>query len=256
MVWKNRRKVKMVGSRISILVGRNDEEALELGRTLKDGGADVMFSRSSPLQIQYEVLNKKPDALILSCETKHTAELCGLLKKTKNAPYIVVVSQGDVNESSESYRACADLIVDSTKMLRTGELKSRILGSRKHAAIVGMPDRDQFIADALFELCITKKYSGYRYILEAIKLASQSGPISRCISKDIYPEIAARFGVAAYSVERNIRTVIRSSWTKSSLQIKREYFGPFTLDSSWTPTNSEFIFIVADRLALKSGGHL
>ena len=248
----------MENGRKNILVGRNDETAIMLGNRLKNIGANVSYTNCDALHIQYEVLSKKPDTLILTSRTNQTGELCSLLKMTENAPMIVLISDGDTDKSSAG--DYADVVIDRLDGRHIDRLCEKLLGKSTQAAkdpaeAVGKRF-EHLIADALFELCITKNYNGYQFILEAIKLASQSGPIARCISKDIYPEIAAKFGVTACCVERNIRTVIHSSWAKSSGDIKREYFGPFTLDKSWTPTNSEFIFIVADRLALRFGGHI
>ncbi len=244
----------MENNRISILVGRKDSDALDLGNRLSHSGALVSYSQESPLHIQYEVLSKKPDALILSNMTRHADELCRLLKKTDKAPYIVVIC----DDADDEQNNCADLVLERSDNDRYEKLYSKLFSAsrdlkRSDTAAVRF---DKLIADALFELCITQNYNGYPFVLEAIKLASRSTTIAQCISKDIYPVIASKFGVTSCCVERNIRTVIRSSWARSSAAVKREYFGPFTLDDSWTPTNSQFIFIVADRLALRSGGHL
>ena len=248
----------MENGRKNILVGRNDETAMMLGNRLKTNGANVSYTYCDALHIQHEVLSKKPDTLILSSSTKQTGELCSLLKTADNAPLIILISEGDADRNGAG--DYADLIIDRRDSRHIDKLCEKLFGRDEHIRSTASDDAEKrfehLIADALFELCITKNYNGYQFILEAIKLASQSGPIARCISKDIYPEIAAKFGVTACCVERNIRTVIHSSWAKSSAGIKREYFGPFTLDKNWTPTNSEFIFIVADRLALRFGGHI
>lgn len=244
----------MDNSKVSILVGRNDEGALYLGNMLRTKGADVMYAHCSPLHIQHEVLSKKPDAVILTSMTTQAAELCSLLKLVEYAPYIVMIADDSDSSKHGDY---ADLILDCSDSSSYDKLCKRIFGkSRIARRSPKTASFEQRIADALFELCITKNYNGYLFILEAIKLAAESSPISRCISKDIYPEIAARFGVTTCCVERNIRTAIRSSWAKSSTAVKRMYFGPFTLEDDWSPTNSQFIFIVADRLALKSEGHI
>lgn len=246
----------MENGRISVLVGRNDEEALELGKKLKIGGAKVSYAPENALHIQYEVMRSTPDALILSGTTKHKNELCTLLRQTANTPMIIVIGEGKTDYAAQDY---ADLVLDKRDTNVFGKLFLQLFG-KSGIQTDTYADRfsklERMIADALFELCITKNYNGYLYILEAIKLAAQTGPIARGISKDIYPSIAAKFSVTPWSVERNIRTVIHSSWAKSAAAVKREYFGPFTLDDSWVPTNSEFIFIVADRLTLRMGGHI
>ena len=252
---KTGRNLEMENSRISILVGRNDPEAKDLGMKLRSSGAEVCYSKHSALEIQHEALIRKPDALILTSLTKHTDELCTLLKRSDHAPLIVVFSD-DTVMSDDRYRpACADLVLEHTDSARYDKLFKKLFGrTQPQQDTLTLPERQ--IAETLFEFCITKNYNGYSFIKEAIKLASCPGTFSRCISKDIYPEIAAKFKVTACCVERNIRTAIRSSWAKSGAAVKREFFGPFTLDPDWMPTNSEFIFIVADRLTLRMGGHI
>ena len=74
----------MENSRISVLVGNNDEEALELGRRLKNGGAKVSYSQENVLHIQREFMRSSPDVLILSSETKYKEDLCTLLRSDDN----------------------------------------------------------------------------------------------------------------------------------------------------------------------------
>ena len=244
----------MKNSQIKVLVGDHGSSAQDLGRLLISNGADVSYSHSDPLRIQFEVQRKKPDALILTDETRHTAELCTLLKKSDHAPYIVIISDRKENRHKDDCRDCADLIVDRGDRTFIDTLCSGIF--RTHSAYFGYgagsyAGLDELVAYTLFELCITKNYYGYEYLMQAILIASRSDVLSRSISKDIYPDIARKFGVKPSSVERNIRTAIHSAWSKSSKQVKSQYFGTFAADEQWVPTNSQFIYIIADRLMMK-----
>lgn len=238
-------------SQIKVLVGKNDGAALDIGRILSSNGADVNYSHCDPLQIQFDVLRKQPDALILSSLTRHTAKLCSLLKKSEHAPYIVLISEGSENSSDKEIEG-ADLILDNKDKMLFDKLFSRLFKNKAPAGVqLTSASLETLISDTLFNLCITKNYNGYAFLSDAIALAAESDTIARCISKDIYPDIAKKYNVSVCSVERNIRTVIHSSWAKSGRSVKKEYFGTFALDDRWVPTNSQFIFIIADRLSKK-----
>ena len=55
----------MENSRISILVGRNDPEAKDLGMKLRSSGAEVCYSKHSALEIQHEALIRKPEISVI-----------------------------------------------------------------------------------------------------------------------------------------------------------------------------------------------
>ncbi len=98
------------------------------------------------------------------------------------------------------------------------------------------------------ELCFTQNYSGYKYVREAIKLAVMLNGRNCGISKDIYPDIAKKMGTTATAVESGMRTAIRRAWLHTDDRVKLELFGTFALEKGWVPSNSEFVFMLADRL--------
>ena len=234
---------------IRILIANNDDTALSLATTLENHGADVSYASCDPLQIQFEVLRSQPDVLVLPSITRHTEKLCKLLKSCEHAPYIVLLSEDGIASEAVRYAGCADLFLSEKDDMLAQKLCARIFGGCS-APIRTDGDRhlEEAIAQALFELCITRVYNGYFYLSEAIMLAVKSDILTRFISKDIYPEVAAKFGVTSCSVERNIRTAIHSAWPRISVAVKRRYFGTFAHDGEWTPTNSNFIYIIAERI--------
>ena len=115
----------MVKERINVLVGKDDEHAHELGKQLMRSGAEVSYTRGNVLNIQYDVINKKPDALILSSLTRYKNELCKVLKKTEIMPMIIVINEGQGEGNEREY---ADLIVDKLDKGIYGKLYSRLFG--------------------------------------------------------------------------------------------------------------------------------
>lgn len=75
---------------------------------------------------------------------------------------------------------------------------------------------------------------GTQYIREAVDIASQHYRAMMC--KDIYPEIAKRYGVTPTSAERAIRTAIECAQRSPSWDYQWKAIG------GWgSPTNSEVI---------------
>lgn len=65
--------------------------------------------------------------------------------------------------------------------------------------------------NTLHRLGVSKKYSGYNFIVYGIGLMSEDDNLFG-ITKHLYVDIAAKFGVSYSSVEKNIRYVIQKIW--------------------------------------------
>ena len=104
------------------------------------------------------------------------------------------------------------------------------------------------VTNLLTWLCFTPNYSGYNYVREAVKLAVAQEDKMPGISKGIYPVIAKQSGTTVAAVESGMRTAIRRAWHRSDPGSKLEIFGTYALNERWVPTNSEFVFVLADKL--------
>ena len=61
------------------------------------------------------------------------------------------------------------------------------------------------------------------------------------VTKNIYPQVASKFGTSAGNVERNIRYVIESAWSKMGEDEPDKEIAELIGDTSKKPTNSVFI---------------
>ena len=107
------------------------------------------------------------------------------------------------------------------------------------------------VTKTLRELGMPSHIKGYRYIREGIMIVYNSlEEIS--ITKKIYPSIAATFDTTAFGVERAIRHAIEVSWSRGNWRLIENIFG-YSIDINKSkPTNSEFIFTIADDLKLNN----
>lgn len=90
---------------------------------------------------------------------------------------------------------------------------------------------------------------GFRYVRHAIYLMTETEGY-KSMMKEIYPEVARKFGTTPACVERDIRHAIEGAWTHGSMKRIDEVFG-FSVDADkGKPTNSAFIITIAERIRL------
>ena len=69
------------------------------------------------------------------------------------------------------------------------------------------------------------KYKGYSYLEDAIQLCREHSEYLTQITKVVYPELAKKYHVTPWSVERNIRTIIDNQ--TFFIQLRIEIAGEF-----------------------------
>lgn len=109
------------------------------------------------------------------------------------------------------------------------------------------------ITEVLQELGVPRKLRGFQYLREAIKFVyeSQEGDIP-AITKDVYPGVGKKFSVTPGRVERAIRHAIECCFQRASDEILWKYFGDTINAEKGKATNGELIYMIADRLKMKS----
>ena len=107
------------------------------------------------------------------------------------------------------------------------------------------------ITKILHELGIPSHIKGYQYIREGISILYERPEVVGGITKELYPDIAAKFNTTVSRVERAIRHAIEVSWNRGNWDLMEEIFGHSVDIDKAKPTNSEFIVTVADKLRLE-----
>ena len=107
------------------------------------------------------------------------------------------------------------------------------------------------ITKVLHELGIPSHIKGYQYIREGISIIYTKPQKIGGITKELYPEIADKFGTTNSRVERAIRHAIEVSWNRGNWDLMEEIFGHSVDIDKAKPTNSEFIVTIADKLKLE-----
>jgi len=111
------------------------------------------------------------------------------------------------------------------------------------------------ITKTLHDLGVPSHIKGYQYIREGISLIYERPDMLGAITKELYPEIAAKFDTTVSRVERAIRHAIEVSWNRGNWDLMEEIFGHSVDIDKAKPTNSEFIVTIADKLKLEFAHH-
>ncbi len=93
-----------------------------------------------------------------------------------------------------------------------------------------------------------KKLKGYQYSVSAINELAQKNGFSNI--NNIYDLVGFSFSAKRNNVERNIRYAIENTWEQGNVNEIDKLFG-YTVDrEKGKPTNSEFIYLIADKIKL------
>lgn len=105
------------------------------------------------------------------------------------------------------------------------------------------PDsRSKIIQWLLHRLGITEEYVGFLYTTYAVQLVISDPGRLKLITKQVYPDVAGRYGTNWRAVERSMRTVVSIAWETDPLLLSE--LAGFHLKRK--PTNSRFVSIIAD----------
>lgn len=150
-----------------------------------------------------------------------------------------------ITTSTSNEAAFVELI---SKMLNS-ELCEEIIiitnDDKKNPKLFDLEDNIQRI---LKEMAISPNLNGYKYIIKSLEIIAKAENEKLSLSKEIYPEVARHFRVPISRVERGIRHAVCVSFQKGNKRIIEEIFGRGYSDGENHPTNSQFIYTLAERV--------
>ncbi len=110
---------------------------------------------------------------------------------------------------------------------------------------------EALVTNVIHEVGVPAHIKGYQYLREAIIMVVNNIDIINQITKQLYPEIADKYGTTPSRVERAIRHAIEVAWGRGEPATVENIFGYTVSASKGKPTNSEFIAMIADKLRLE-----
>ena len=110
---------------------------------------------------------------------------------------------------------------------------------------------EALVTNVIHEVGVPAHIKGYQYLREAIMMVVNNIDIINQITKQLYPEIAFKYGTTPSRVERAIRHAIEVAWGRGQSETVENIFGYTISAAKGKPTNSEFIAMIADKLRLE-----
>lgn len=97
----------------------------------------------------------------------------------------------------------------------------------------------------LRQLGCTRKLRGFPYTVYMVERVKEDPEAIKQITRRLYLETAARFGVSCAAVERNLRTIVRHCWAWPDHALLEHIAGSSLCHC---PTNAEFLDMMAEFL--------
>ena len=111
---------------------------------------------------------------------------------------------------------------------------------------------DKEVSEILRKIGIPCNLKGFDMIKSAILLIISDKSKYSAVTKDIYPTLAKQFDTNTSLIERSIRTSIIRAFDYTNPKVIDEIFGNCYDSEKGNPTNSEFLFTVAEYLKYKA----
>ncbi len=106
------------------------------------------------------------------------------------------------------------------------------------------------VTDILHQIGVPAHIKGYHYLRTSIIKAVEDRDIINAVTKQLYPSVAKEYETTSSRVERAIRHAIEVAWDRGDVDVLNSYFGYTIHNTRGKPTNSEFIAMISDKLAL------
>lgn len=255
-----------------ILIGNDiPEQGISWANTFKSAGAFAVTRKANGTTLlQYVKEFSMPDVMIIEAKMAGL-DAVGLIKEMKKLgelPVIIITADYEmpsVREEAMYLGASAFLV----KPFEVGSLikciseageKSSGVNLNFESSVKESPEQQDLecvVTDIIHQIGIPAHIKGYHFLRYAIMLSVENTEMINCVTKLLYPSVAAKFKTTSSRVERAIRHAIELAWDRGDVDVLNSYFGYTIRNTKGKPTNSEFIALISDklRLQMKSSGY-
>lgn len=243
----------METNQIKVLIGDDTAEyGIKIAAQLREMGLYAFTRREDGNVIFETILKETPDVVVadLSLPNLDAMALINKLKEFPECRTKFIITSQIKNSYFERQAMGNGASFFLVRPFNTETLCSLI----KSIAYKNIPekcnDMEIIVTDIIHKLGVPAHIKGYHYLRTAIIEALINNKLMDCVTKRLYPVVAARYGTTPSRVERAIRHAIDISWSRGKSEELASYFG-YTIDTyRGKPTNSEFIALIADRLRI------
>ena len=268
-----------LNEKIRILVADDNKE---FGDTLvsyleKEENFEVVGIARDGNQAVDEITMMKPDIVLLDIIMPHLDGL-GVLEKLnesnmENKPMCIILSavgqdkitQKAINLGAQYYIVKPfdiQILVKRIKELKyyqPSQYKINFISREIKTQYIDISPEEKkneenleaLVTNVIHEVGVPAHIKGYQYLREAIIMVVNNIEVINQITKQLYPDIAKKYGTTPSRVERAIRHAIEVAWGRGQADVVESIFGYTVSASKGKPTNSEFIAMIADKLRLE-----
>ena len=271
----------MLKEKIRIMIADDNQDFIMtlMSHLEKENDMEVIGIARDGKEACEMVINKKPDVLLLDVIMPYLDGL-GVLEKINEAnlepkPMCIMLSavgqakitQNAINLGAEYYvvkpfdiEVLIKRIRDIKNYKPSSNTQNIISNTREtkvpYIAISESNKKNEegleaLVTNIIHELGVPAHIKGYQYLREAIMMVINDIDVINQITKQLYPEIAEKYGTTPSRVERAIRHAIEVAWGRGQTDTVESIFGYTISAAKGKPTNSEFIAMIADKLRLE-----
>jgi two-component system response regulator (stage 0 sporulation protein A) len=111
-------------------------------------------------------------------------------------------------------------------------------------------DAELLVTNLIRNIGIPAHIKGYKFLRTAILESTANPSYLEAVTKKLYPRVAEIHQTESARVERAIRHALEIAWNRNDKTAINEFFGCNTENFTSRPTNSEFIALASDKLAM------
>ncbi|MBD5103403.1 MAG: sporulation transcription factor Spo0A [Ruminococcaceae bacterium] len=256
-----------------ILIGNDiPEQGILWANTLKSAGAFAVTRKANGMTLlQYVKDFSMPDVMIIEAKMAGL-DAIGLIKEIKKLgelPIVIITAEYEMTSVREEamYLGASGFLVkpfDVNRLIkciseagkRNEEVNLNFESAFKETS--EQQDLECVVTDIIHQIGIPAHIKGYHFLRYAIMLSVENTEMINCVTKLLYPSVAAKFNTTSSRVERAIRHAIELAWDRGDVDVLNSYFGYTIRNTKGKPTNSEFIALISDklRLQMKTAGYM
>jgi two-component system response regulator (stage 0 sporulation protein A) len=267
----------MQESKINIIIADDNREFCDILNEYLSKQEDIVVTgiAQDGVEALKLIKEKQPDLVVLDLIMPQLDGL-GVLEKLNTMDYpmpsIIVLSavgQDKITQRAMSLGADYYIIKPfdmkvlirrirqiSNKAIDSGDVKGIPNALNTEVKINGNKSVDidmiDQITNIMHEIGIPAHIKGYMFAREAINMVVNDVELLSAVTKELYPSIGEKFNTTASRVERAIRHSIEVAWGRGQIETINKIFGYSIRNGKGSPTNSEFIAMVADKLRLEN----
>lgn len=268
-----------MNDKIKVLIA---DDNYEFGMTLKnylsnDENMEIVGIARDGEEAYSDIIRLKPDVALLDVIMPQLDGI-GVLEKLnqskieKNPIKIMVSAVGQDKITQKAIALGADyyivkpfdirLLTQRIKEIKNEDpekMKDVIVNREIKSPYITMGKREEkskdnleaAVTNIIHEVGVPAHIKGYQFLREAIIMSVNNIEMINQITKQLYPDIATKYGTTPSRVERAIRHAIEVAWGRGDPKTTENIFGYTVSADKGKPTNSEFIAMIADKLRLE-----